>query len=356
MRLLRETFMQELLAVLLTILILLVAAALMVLLRQLKNAAGLRDEMVRQSTSVGLLQQQIESIRGSQEKTGQSLEQNLRFGQEHMGQYLKTTQDTLAKLNDQLGQLRAGSEQILKVGQDVRSLQDILKSPKLRGQLGEYSLERLLKEVLPSDSFSLQHSFRNGKRIDALVRMADYTVGIDAKFPLPAFEEMIKAQTDDERTRLRRKFYTDCVKHIDKIAADYIQPEEKTLDFALMYIPAENVYYETIIRYDDDKTDLRTYALQNKVIPVSPNLLYAYLMTVAMGLHGLQIEQQAEQIRKNLQDICRGFTAFFDEWGTLGGHLQKAQGKYNEAQARLVKFQQQLEQIRTQELPGTNQS
>jgi DNA recombination protein RmuC len=117
--------------------------------------------------------------------------------------------------------------------------------------------------------------------------MADYTVGIDAKFPLPAFEEMIKAQTDDERTRLRRKFYTDCVKHIDKIAADYIQPEEKTLDFALMYIPAENVYYETIIRYDDDKTDLRAYALQNKVIPVSPNLLYAYLMTVAMGLHGL---------------------------------------------------------------------
>ena len=121
-----------------------------------------------------------------------------------------------------------------------------------------------------------------------------------------------------------------------------------------MYIPAENVYYETIIRYDDDKTDLRAYALQNKVIPVSPNLLYAYLMTVAMGLHGLQIEQQAEQIRKNLQDICRGFAAFFDEWSTLGGHLQKAQGKYNEAQARLVKFQQQLEQIRTQELPGTN--
>ena len=121
-----------------------------------------------------------------------------------------------------------------------------------------------------------------------------------------------------------------------------------------MYIPAENVYYETIIRYDDDKTDLRSYALQKKVIPVSPNLLYAYLMTVAMGLHGLQIEQQAEQIRKNLQDICRGFAAFFDEWATLGGHLQKAQTKFNDANARLGKFQQQLEQIRTQELPDAN--
>lgn len=347
--------MQELLAVLLTVLILLMAAILIVMLRQMKSVVGLREEMVRQSTSVGSLQQQLESIRGSQEKTGQSLEQNLRFGQEHMGQYLKTTQETLAKLNDQLGQLRAGSEQILRLGQDVRGLQDILKSPKLRGQLGEYSLERLLGEVLPSDSFSLQHTFSNGKRIDALIRMAGYSVGIDAKFPLPAFEETIKATTDEDRSRLRRKFYGDCVKHIDKIAADYIQPAEKTLDFALMYIPAENVYYETIIRYDDDKTDLREYALQKKVIPVSPNLLYAYLMTVAMGLHGLQIEQQADQIRKNLQSVWVGFQAFFDEWSTLGGHLQKAMGKFNEANGRLVKFQQQLEQIRTrQDLPESN--
>ncbi len=347
--------MQEVLVGLTLILILLVAAALIIMLRQMKYGAILRDEMLRQSTTVGLLQQQIESIRGSQEKTGQSLEQNLRFGQEHMGQYLKTTQETLAKLNDQLGQLRAGSDQILKVGQDVRGLQDILKSPKLRGQLGEYSLERLLGEVLPSNSFSLQHSFPNGKRVDALVRMADYSVGIDAKFPLAVFEEMIQAPTDEDRTRLRRKFYSDCVKHIDKIAGDYIQPDAKTLDFALMYIPAENVYYETIIHYDQDKVDLRAYALQKKVIPVSPNLLYAYLMTVAMGLHGLQIERQAEQIRKNLQTICVGFGSFFEEWSTLGGHLQKAQGKYNEANGRLLKFQQQLEQIRTwQEAPESS--
>ncbi len=332
------------------------AVTIVMLLRQSKSGGTIREEMVRQSTTVGLLQQQIESIRGSQEKTGQSLEQNLRFGQEHIGNYLRTTHETLAKLHDQLGRLQAGSEQMLRLGQDVRSLQDILKSPKLRGQIGEYSLEKLLREILPTDSFTLQYTFRSGRRVDALVRMAEYAVGIDAKFPLPGFEEMIHAATEEDRSRLHRKFHNDVIKHIDKIAADYINPEEKTLDFALMYIPAENVYYETVIRHEDDKTDLLGYAMQKKVIPVSPNLLYAYLMTVVMGLHGLQIEQQAEQIRKSMFQVASGFQAFLEDWTTLGGHIRKTQTKYEEAQTKLNKFNLQLEQVRNSSIPSESES
>ncbi len=134
------------------------------------------------------------------------------------------------------------------MGADVRSLQDILKAPKLRGQLGEQSLERLLGEVLPAGSFQMQYAFTSGKIVDALVKMPDYSVPVDAKFPLPSFERMINSETDDEKAKQRRTFLSDVKKRIDEIAAGYINPTEGTLDFALIYIPAENVYYETIIK------------------------------------------------------------------------------------------------------------
>jgi DNA anti-recombination protein RmuC len=112
-----------------------------------------------------------------------------------------------------------------------------------------------------------------------------------------------------------------------------------------MYIPAENVYYETVVRYEDDTTNLMAYSLDKKVIPVSPNLLYAYLMTVAMGLHGLQIEKQASEIRQNLKKLNADVSAFVASWDTLGGHLRKATGKYEESQKRLDRFTIQLTQI-----------
>jgi DNA recombination protein RmuC len=154
---------------------------------------------------------------------------------------------------------------------------------------------------------------------------------------------MAAAQTDDEKQRLRRQFQNDVIKHIDKIAADYIRPEEGTLDFALMYIPAENVYYETVIRYESDRTDVLEHALAKKVIPVSPNLLYAYLMTIVMGLHGLQIEQEAASIRVKLQELAKGFDAFQSNWDTLGRHLRNAQNQYDEGHKQLTKFTTQLE-------------
>ncbi len=154
--------------------------------------------------------------------------------------------------------------------------------------------------------------------------MAGYNAPIDAKFPLSSFELLLKAEKDDERIRLRKQFHNDIIKHIDKIAASYIRPAEGTLDFALMYIPAENVYYEAIIKYPDDAKDILQYSLDKKVVPVSPNLLYAYLMTVVMGLHGLQIEKQAAEIRQNLKKLNASFTDFTETWDVLGKHLRNA--------------------------------
>ena len=337
------------LTALIIIVIALVLALLVLVGLLVKNNFAAHEEMVRQSTAVGLLQQQLEAIRQSQTSHGETLAKNLQTGQQSLTQHLEKSQDTLTKLHNQIGQLQGASNRMLQLGADVRSLQDILKAPKLRGQLGEQSLERLLGEILPAGSFEMQHAFASGKVVDALVKMPDYSVPVDAKFPLPSFERMINSETDDERARQRRTFQSDVKNRIDEIAANYINPAEGTLDFALMYIPAENVYYETVIKYAEDKTDILKYALDKKVIPVSPNLLYAYLMTIVMGLHGLQIEKQAAQIRENLKKIAAGFETFTTKWDVLGKHLRNAQNQYDEGQSKLNKFTIQLDQIQTGE-------
>lgn len=262
---------------------------------------------------------------------------------------LETSQKVLGQLNSQIGELQGSNKQMLQLGSEVRRLQDILASPKLRGQIGEWSLAQLLENLLPKDSYELQYGFKDGQKVDALIKMADYSVPIDAKYPLPAFEALMKVEQEDQKVKLRKQFHSDVIKHIDKIAANYIRPAEGTLDFALMFIPAENVYYETIVKYADDAKDILRYSLDKRIIPVSPNLLYAYLMTVVMGLHGLQIEKQAAEIRQNLSKLNASFASFVNDWDTLGGHIRNSYNKYEDAQKRLDRFGLQLDQIQTQQ-------
>jgi len=165
---------------------------------------------------------------------------------------------------------------------------------------------------------------------------------------LPSFEAIVKAENDQEKARLRKQFLKDVIAHIDKIASSYIRPVEGTLDFALVYIPAENIYYETIIKYEGDTQDILQYSLDKKVIPVSPNLLYVYLMTVVMGLHGLRIEKQAAAIRQNLKKLNADFAEFVSSWDTLGSHIRNTANKYDEAGKKLDRFGLQLDQIQSE--------
>ena len=335
--------------ILITVVILLLLGLMGLVAVVMLSLSASRREAAQQNAVIKGVQENLDGLRKNQETLSQSLEKNLRTGQENISSFLTTSQKTFGELKEQLGKLKSDSERMLQLGADVRSLQDILKAPKLRGQMGEFSLAALLKQILPADGFMLQHGFSNGKIVDALIKLPDFSVSVDAKFPLPAFEQMNAAEDDAEKAKLRRTFQNDVCKHIDKIAESYILPAEGTLDFALMYIPAENVYYETIVKYDNDRMDLLNYALEKKVIPVSPNLLYAYLMTIVMGLHGLQIEKEAAMIRKNLQKLSMGLEAFTSNWEVLGKHIRNAQGQYDEGQNKLGKFLMQLEQIKQEE-------
>jgi DNA recombination protein RmuC len=333
--------------ILVTILIVLTVVAVVLVGLSLASNAGTNKDIAKQSTSIDLLQRQLEAIRTSQDKQAENFTKNLQTSSQSIDKHLLSTKETLEKLNQQLGHLKGDSERMLQLGTDIRSLQDILKSPKLRGQLGEQSLEKILKEILPAESFTAQHTFANGKIVDCLVKMPDYSVPIDAKFPLPSFEAIIQAKDESDQANHRRQFQKDVVKHIDKIAANYINPSEGTLDFALMYIPAENVYYETIIKYKTDAQDILSYALDKKVIPVSPNLLYAYLMTIVMGLRGLQIEKQAARIRQDIGTLTGSINSFTNCFDVLGRHLRNAAAQYDQGQSQLVKFSSQLNQIQT---------
>lgn len=239
-----------------------------------------------------------------------------------------------------LGKLDEASQRIFEVGRDVSGLKQILQAPKIRGGLGELFLENLLSQMLPTEHYTLQHQFRSGIKVDAAIRLGGSLIPVDAKFPLPAFQKILDARDDAERKGARTIFTKDVKKRIDEVSK-YILPDEGTFDFALMYIPAENVYYEVIAR--DGEEAIADYALARKVIPVSPNTMYAYLQAIALGLRGMKIEEHAKEISASLcrlkGDLCR----FKEHFDTLGKHLNNSRSKYDEASSVLAKFEAKLE-------------
>ncbi len=244
------------------------------------------------------------------------------------------------RLSKDLGGLSKATEQMMEVGKTISSLEDLLKPPKLRGGMGETLLEELLSQILPG-SFKMQHKFKDGSIVDAALTIGGNIVPVDAKFPLESFRRMIKLGDIEEAKRERKIFIRAVKKHIDDIATKYILPDEGTFNFALMYIPAENVYYETIIK-DDEGNGLFPYASERRVIPVSPNSFFAYLQVIVHGLKGMQIEKKAYEIMQHLNRLKGDEDRFRKEFNTLGGHLKNAQNKYDEADKRLNRFEDKL--------------
>ena len=202
-----------------------------------------------------------------------------------VGERIADTTKVFGEVKEGLGALTQRTKVIEEVGKNISSFQEILRAPKLRGGFGELLLERLLTDILPHKNYSLQYSFNNGAIVDAVIHIGGKKVPIDSKFPLEDFERMLASESEEEQVALRKQFSRTIKKHIDDVAR-YILPDENTFDFALMYIPAENVYYETILRGQAEGSELYAYALQKRVIPVSPNSFYAYLQVIILGLKG----------------------------------------------------------------------
>jgi DNA recombination protein RmuC len=251
------------------------------------------------------------------------------------------SRQSFERLKEDIGKLSEATKQMLEVGKTISSLEDLLKPPKIRGGMGETFLEELLNQILPHNYFEFQHSFKNGDKVDAIIRLGGKMVPVDAKFPLEQFRNIIENSNEAERKLARRSFIRDVKKHIDDIANKYILPDEKTFDFALMYIPAENVYYEAVIK-EEDEEGLYSYALKKKVIPVSPNSFYAYLQVIIHGLKGMSIEAHAREIINHLERLKGDEKRFKDEFEVLGSHLSNARKKYEDADKLLNRFEEKL--------------
>lgn len=269
-----------------------------------------------------------------------------------VGNRLDSAAKLIGDVQRNLGELGRATEEIRELGQNVTRLEELLKAPKLRGGLGEFLLEDLLKQVLPATAFAMQHRFAGGEAVDAVIRTSGRLVPVDSKFPLENFRRLAAAP-EAERKALRRAFIADVRKHIDAIARKYILPDEGTFPFALMYIPAENVYYEMIIRDEaDDGPGLWSYALERTVVPVSPNSLYAYLQVIALGLRGFHVEQRAREILADLQRLQGDAWKLREVFDVLGTHLENARKKYDEADSRLTRFEGGLEGVASKSVAG----
>jgi len=282
------------------------------------------------SQSFFLLQQRMGQI---EERVKRGLDEGNKSVNEKFDSSLKVIGD----IKKTIGSLEETNKQMLAIGRDIASIQDLLRPPQIRGGLGEMTLNNILSELLPRQNFEEQYRFRNGVIVDAVIRVGSRIVPIDSKFPLESFERYINCIEDKEKTSHLKEFCRSVKTKIDDISAKYILEDEATFDFALMYIPSENVYYQTILK-DDMEVDgksIAEYALGKKVVIVSPNSIYAYLRVIHIGLRGMQFENNVRRIMDDYSRLNKELEKFEKQFTTLGTHINHARATFDGATRQL---------------------
>lgn len=273
------------------------------------------------------LLQWLHSMQSSLELTNKTLNEAMRTSSTDM---TKILQENSRQLNERLDRTAAvikdvGKEvgQMSEIGRSMKELQDFLKSPKLRGNIGEQVLKDLIAQMFPKNSFHLQYQFRSGERVDAAIKTDAGILSIDAKFPMEAFQRLMKSENEVERTTCGKEFARDVKRHIDAISKKYILPDEGTMDFALMYVPSESVYYEIV-----NTNDIMEYARKNRVYIVSPSTLYAHLQTILLSFEGKKIEARSKEVFQLLRGLQTDYGKVDENLQILGKHLTNASSQF----------------------------
>lgn len=274
-----------------------------------------------------------------------SMNQALRDTVKMVADQLKDSRESVERssraVNQQVQGFTTGltqlSESLKNVHESVKgvsSFQDIFKSPKLRGIWGEASLEASLAQYFPRDRYEIQHYFKSGEAVDAILRLPnELLLPVDSKFNWENFEKMVNADNDISREQYKKTFFSDVKKKIDEVASKYILPSESTTDFALMYVPAETVYYEIVNNIKD--VDLPAYAMGKKVFLVSPNTFMLSVSAIGHWLKDVQLNKQTKDIMKRLERIATDGRKLGEDFKRLGKHLSDARGSYDDTEKRL---------------------
>ena len=230
---------------------------------------------------------------------------------------------------------------VQEIGRTINEFQNFLHSPKLRGNIGEQILKDLLAQVLPKSNYNYQYQFRNGQIVDAVIKTNQGLIPIDSKFPMESFKRLQEEEEPTKKESLRKEFLRDIKKHIDDIAKKYIIPDEGTVDFALMYIPSEPVYYEVNL----NQPEILEYSSQKKIYFVSPNSFYYFLKIIMIGLESAKIEEGAKIILEKMQTVQQEALNFEGEFSVLSSHISHAKVSLDRAQNKFDRLMQKIENL-----------
>ncbi len=231
---------------------------------------------------------------------------------------------------------------VQEMGRSMKELQDFLRSPKLRGNIGEQILRDLLEQYFAREQFDIQHRFRDGQVVDAILKTDKGIIPIDAKFPMENIQKMLTAEGDDDRALFQREFIKDVKKHMTDISKKYILPSEGTVDFAVMYVPSETVYYE-LVRSPED---INAFGYEKRVFPVSPNSFYYFLKVLLIGMEGKRVEEASRRILEILRALQTDAVRFGDTLGVLTTHVTNAKAAVDRVNTEYAKLSGKIEDVR----------
>ena len=325
------------------------------MLRQMKqgDVDGLR--LVQSS-----LQQQIENLASRFETNVRTLDSKFVESNRDMQSHVRTQfseSQTLIKditnkvseVREKVAEVREANKQVFTIAEQLQSLEKVLKHQKQRGNLGEASLELILSNILPANGFKMQHGFSNGEVVDAVIMTRDGLIPVDAKFSLDNYARLMNEKDDVRRAELEKMFVQDLKKRIDE-TAKYVRPEEGTLPFAFMFIPAEGIYYDLLVNeVGGVKVNTRSlidYAYNDKkVIIVSPTTFAAYLQSVLYGLKAFKVEENVKKIEGNVTQLMKHLGAYEEYFKKMGTTLSTVVNHYNAADKELKKIDKDVLKI-----------
>ncbi len=260
---------------------------------------------------------------------------------------IKQDIDSMKKrFEDGYNQMALELGRVQEIGHDLKSLQEFLQSPKLRGNLGEQVLRNLLEQILPKNSFQVQYRFREGDIVDAVIKTNQGIIPVDSKFPMENFKKASELKGKDKESCLKI-FIRDIKKHINDISKKYILPQEGTVDFAIMYVPFEAVYYEIIT----NQPEILDYGYSKKIYLVSSNSFYYFLKIIMLALQGARIEEASKKILAGLKAIQQESVKFGDELNTLTSHIDHAKSSSERAQNRYGRLIGKIDYLGELEMP-----
>lgn len=338
-----------------SILILLSVLIVLVVILILRTMKPGYDEKINNTITENLLKFQS-NIQQTMAFTKQEVESTRREVEKSKDVLSKNTIETFKTLREMEATVQQLIQQQKEAQEIGQSLKYLLQAPKLRGSYGETVLEEMLDRILPKGIWKRQYTI-DGKMVDAVVKYRDVVIPIDSKFPRDDYERYLSCENEVEKKGFWKQYEDSLKRQIDSIKSKYIKPEKGTSEFALMFIPSEGIYYETIAEknYIGEPCVIYEYAQNNHVIPVSPNTFYAFLQVVLFGIRNIEIIQSARKLQEGLSDIERNFSHFYKKFEDIGKNLEKAWDAYRVGQGHVGRFKDNLDATLRLELPEEEQ-